>query len=296
MSSFAPQISATYVLTNADGSRCVFNNQADADYVGALTDLSGFDSPDVRESADDLVQQDGGIHGDFFYGRRPITLSGIILNPSSADDRNQKWTKLQRASNAMRADAVLSWQLAGGEQQFMSVRRQQPLRLSGGWQKEFQLSMVAADPRVYSQALNSNNVNLSGGGGSGGFAFDASFSLAFGLAVVSGQMMLTNAGDFTTYPVFVITGPVTNPTIQNFTLGRTLYLTYSLAAGEQLVVDTLNHTVLLGGTATRYSAVDFARSSADWLPLAPGVNDIRLAADAFSAGANLAVTWRDAWI
>lgn len=296
MASFAPQFDATYVLTGPDGARAVFNDQTDPDYVGVLTDISGFDSPDVRESADDLIQQDGGIHGSFYYGRRPLTMSGIMLNPASTDARNQRWTKLSRASNAMREDAVLTWTLAGGEQQFLAVRRQQPLRATGGWQKEFQLSLVAADPRIYSQAQHTNNVNLSGAGGSGGFAFNMGFDLGFGLAVVSGQMLLTNAGNFPTYPVFVITGPVVNPTIQNFTTGATLYLTYSLAAGEQLVVDTLNHTVLLGGTASRYSAVDFPRSSADWLPFVPGVNDVRLAVDSFSAGANLAATWRDAWL
>jgi hypothetical protein len=155
---FGQNISAQYTLTGPDGTRAVFNNMLDRDYVGMLTDVTGLDSPEVRESADDLVQMDGGLHGDFFFGRRPITLSGIILNPASVDDRDRRFTKIARASSAMRADAQLSWLTTAGEEQFVNVRRQQPLRVSGGWQKTFQIGLVASDPRIYSRAIKTDDV------------------------------------------------------------------------------------------------------------------------------------------
>jgi Phage tail protein len=148
-------LSIPYYLQNlSTGDFAVFNDPTDGNYVGVLTDISGLDSPEVRESGDDLVQADGGIHGDFFYGRRPVTLSGIILNPSSTLDRAQKVGKLTRASNCMRNDSILYWTPPGGVIQFLYVRRQQPLRISGAWQKNFQLQLVAANPRIQSSTLN----------------------------------------------------------------------------------------------------------------------------------------------
>src|SRR5438105_3999485 len=103
----AVEVAAKYTLTGPRGDAVVFNDITDPNYIGMLTDITGFDSPEVRESADDYVQMDGGVHGDFFYGRRPITLSGILINPVSATDRNIRQNKLSSASDAMRADSVL---------------------------------------------------------------------------------------------------------------------------------------------------------------------------------------------
>lgn len=292
MLSTGPQISAPFVLTGPDGTRVAFNNAADPDYIGMLRDVTGLDSPDVRESADDLVQMDGGIHGDFFYGRRPVTLTGLLLNPASADERNQRMTSLMRASNAMRADAILSWTLEGGEAQFLSVRRQQPLRITGAWQKEFQLAVVAADPRIYSTALHQEDV-VPGADGLGGFSSPLTSPLTSS-APVSGQVMVDNQGSAQSPALLVINGPCTNPRVINFTTGEELVLTYTLGEAEFLVIDMLNRTVLLNNSASRYGAVDFNATS--WWWLEPGENDIRFAPSSYSLGCTLEIHFRDAWL
>jgi len=101
-----PQFGVKYTLTGPDGTVVTFNDFSDPNNVGTLTDISGFDSPEVRESADDLVEMDGGIHGSFFYGRRPITLSGLIHEHADAADRNMRMARLMQATNAMRDDVV----------------------------------------------------------------------------------------------------------------------------------------------------------------------------------------------
>lgn len=287
-----PQVSAKYTLTGPDGTRAVFNDQTDRDYVGMVQQITGLDSPDVRESADDLVQMDGGIHGDFFYGRRPITLNGIILNPGSADNRNRRMTKLMRASNAMRQDATLAWILEGGYEQFVSVRRQQPLRIIGAWQKEFQLAVVAADPRIYGAELKTEQV-AAVGGSIGGLSSPMTSPLTSN-AGVAGQMNVENRGNTGTAPLITIYGPCVNPVIVNFTTGEEIALVYTLSANEFLVLDTLNRTVLLNNTASRYGAVDFARTS--WFWIEPGLNDLRFSPSSASAGSSMVVQWRDAWL
>lgn len=131
------------------GPRAVFNDSTDVDYVGMLgAESSGLDSPDIREESTDKVEDDGGVHGPFYAGRRPVVLQGTII-ASSATDRNNKVDKLRRASLALRRDGTLSWTQADGTNAYLTARRQQPLRVTKGYVKEFQLPLVAADPRIY---------------------------------------------------------------------------------------------------------------------------------------------------
>lgn len=291
-----PQYGVPYVLTGPDGERAVFNNSADADYVGALTDITGLDSAEVRESADNLVNADGGIHGCFYYGRRPITMSGSIFNVSSTTERNTKMTKLQRASNAMRADATLSWTPDGGEAQQIKVRRQQPLRITGGWVKEFQVALVAADPRIYSSQLYSASVVASGAIVPSGRAYSKTYPYNYGTyaAATLGTLAVTNSGNAASPPLLVLTGPGTNPSIQNSATGETLSFFTTLAATDTLTVDMLNRTVYLNSTTSSYSTVDFANSK--WWSLQPGLNNINLYWGSYTNGASLSVQWRNAWL
>lgn len=142
---------AIYRLTGPDGTSVVWNNSASSDFIGALSpESSGLDSPEVREDAQDATENDGGVHGNFFYGRRPIVLQGTII-ASSVADRNAKVAKLKQASNAMRKNAILQWKPVGATNEvFVEVRRQQPLRFSKGYVKDFFLPLVAADSRIFS--------------------------------------------------------------------------------------------------------------------------------------------------
>lgn len=143
-----PEYAAKYTLTGPDGTVAVFNDSTSPNFVGSLSpESSGLDSADVRESAVDAVEEDGGVHGNFYYGRRPVVLQGTII-ATSAEDRNKKAAKLQAASNAMRGDATLKWTPAGGEELELKLRRQQPVRITKGFVKEFQIPMVSATATI----------------------------------------------------------------------------------------------------------------------------------------------------
>jgi hypothetical protein len=195
----------------------------------------------------------------------------MILNPASIDDRNRKMTKLMRASSAMREDATLSWVLSGGHQQQVRVRRQQPLRFEGAWQKSFQCALVAEDPRIYGVEFKSSQV-----------------------AAASQQMFPENKGNTMTYPQFVVYGPGTNPTIWNFSSGHHITINRTLGVSEYLVVDTMTRTLLLNNTANVYGSIDFQETT--WFGLEPGVNDVRITYDSFTGSAGLTCQWRDAWL
>jgi WD40 repeat protein len=153
-------LSSKYELTGPDGTVATFNDPTDANFVGYLTEITGLDSPEVRDNGENLAGQDGGVHGPFYYGRRPITMTGALVNLTSTTDREEKITKLRQASNAMRSNATLKWTPPGGEAVYVEVRRQQPLRVSGDWNKTYQLMIVSADARIYAVATTTGTANF----------------------------------------------------------------------------------------------------------------------------------------
>lgn len=291
-----PQLSAIWEVRAPDGSRAIFNDPNDVDYVGVLTDATGFDSPEIREAAEDLVQMDGGIHGDFFYGRRPLTMEGMILNPASAMDRNVRMNKLTKACRALRQDATISWTLDGGYKQFVKVRLQNGPRYAGQWQKTFQVGMVAEDPRIYSDTLYARTVAAGGVAEITDRSYDKRYDYGYGAGQITGQLVLANNGNALSWPVITVFGPGVNPTVTNATTGESIKVIYTLGASEYLVIDTnpLFRGVLLNNQASRYSAIDFLNT--EWWGLAPGLNDTRLTFSSFSTGAAMTISYRDAWL
>ena len=236
----AVEVGTIYTLTGPDGSVAVFNDPLDANYVGMLTDVSGLDSAEVRESAADLIEADGGAHGAFYMGRRPITLSGRVFNHSSIAERNVRLDRARRASLGLRADSTLKWTPVGAQEVFVSVRRQQPFRESGGWVKDFQI------PLVSELAVIQSTTQIS----------------------VAGGVATENQGNWPAYPVLEITGTSTNPTVAAGGLTfRTAAL--SLASGEKVEFDMLNHTgkftagARVGQSANRY--IDFSTTAWPYL-------------------------------
>ncbi len=276
--SSGPQFGVPYTLIGPDGTRAVFNAFEDPDYVGSLSDVTGLDSPEIREFSEDLVEDDGSTHSSFYYGRRPVVLEGQIDNRPSGPlsdlstnvVRNLRMTRLTRATNAMRKDAVIRFAPEGGLEQQVSVRRQQPLRITGAFNKTFQAGMVAEDPRIYSAALREV------------------------IIAPNVSTLISNVGIADTHPSVTLFGPATNPIITNLATGEQVKLTYVLAAGAYLVLDFARKTVLLNGATSVYSSVDFVNT--DWWTLLPGANTVSWTATATTTASSMRVNYRDAWI
>jgi hypothetical protein len=268
-----PQYGVKYTLTNNDGLRCVFNDEHDADYVGWLTGISGFDSPDVREAADDLVGDDGGVHGLFYYGRRPVVLDGMIDSRPDNVERNLRMTRLQRSSNAMRTDSTLRWMPEGGVEQEIHVRRQQPLRISGGYNKSFQLSLVSSDPRIYSAEVREVI-----------------------LAPNDVDEFLVNAGTIGSPPDISINGPATAIEVHNGSTGQSVVFApaYSILVNQRLDISFANRTVMRENGTNVYGQVQFASTS--WWDVRPGSNNIAWEATGTTGASSMIVRWRDAWV
>lgn len=121
----ATEFEAPYRLVGPDGAVAVFNDPTDPNYVGMLTEVTGLDSADVRESAADLVEADGGAHGAFYLGRRPITLTGRVFGHATVLERATRMDRARRACLALRGDAMLSWKTASALENLVANPRGQ---------------------------------------------------------------------------------------------------------------------------------------------------------------------------
>ena len=274
----AQEFGVVYTLTGPDGTVAVLNNSADANYVGMIFDLTGLDSPEVRESTQDIVEGDGGVHGSFYFSRRPITMSVRVFGHATVAARNARIDKLRRASLAMRGDATLAWtpSSAGAEAVFVPVRRQQPFRETGAWVKELQLSLVSEFAVIMSNTLYATASTASGTGAA-----------------------VENKGNYVTYPTIEITGVSTNPQISDghggtFRTGPSGN-TLSLASGEKVVFDMLNHSGTFtagarnGQSANRY--IDFGLTTV-WPSVRAGTTETFT----LSGGGTVITKWRNTWV
>jgi hypothetical protein len=130
--------------------------------------------------------------------------------------------------------------------------------------------LLAPDPRFYIQGqLNSGNVGVLSGGG---------FIVPAILPVTSshgtgGTVTMTNSGSTDTHPTLTLTGPLTNPYVQNRTTGYAFQLDYTIPGGVSVVIDMYGRTVVYGGNTNFIQYVD---PLSTWWTLIEGDNTISL--------------------
>lgn len=202
------------------------------------------------------------------YASRAVLYDVTRTPLDSGAVANRRINRLQRASRALRGDARLEWQPQTGPPVRVAGRRAQALRVSDRLPKRFSLSMVAADPRIYGQAVRTIAGTVGGG-----------------------AVRAQSDGNSPSAPVVTIrpTGTITSPITLTGPNGQ-VRLVLGLVAGDVLVVDFYARTVTVNG-ANRYDAVDFPQTT--WWNVEPGANDVTVTSGGGPAGWELA--WRDAW-
>ena len=164
----------------------------------------------------------------------------------------------------------------------------------------------ATDPRLYTVGQTAT-VGLANP--TSGMHFPATFPISFGSTGASGATV-TNSGNVSMNPVVVITGPVTNPTVQNATISGTPALTisnplqtsYTVLSGDQLVLDLDAHTIqyfsggVNSGTAGA-SRMSWLVPGSTWWSLPPGNNLIQfLSQDSVQVAGTAQIQWASSYI
>ncbi len=279
-------------IVGDDGTTVVFNDGTSGLY---LEEISGFDSPNVRPNVEDLPEWDGAKAGDFFYGQRPVTLSGKVGVNMTASQRNAVMVNLQRALRGLRADATLKSEPSGLPAMQIGARVT-GVRFSGALVKGFQIQAICADPRIVGQTENQENDPWSAGSGDPGASFDLAFPIVFGggTADPPATVLCTNAGNFDAVPVVKVYGPLTSVEVYNGSTGQTIYVdNLTLVSGEWVEIDMGARTVVKSDGASYYDRVRFPGS--EWWLLPPGSTSVEINGTGFAAQTELEVRWRDTW-
>lgn len=280
--------SAVWTFTGPDGSTVSFNDGG----AFVCEDVTGFDSPNVRENIEDLPEADGANAGNYYYGSRPVTFNGLLTGDPAS--RNLAAIQLQAALRGLRSNVTIFSQ-ATGLPAMRASGRLQNLRITRreGIAKSFQIGLVCPDPRMYSQALNTNSG--SGSVAISGAAFPLVFPVSFGGGTgATVTFNVTNAGNFTAPAVIRVAGTITNPYITNLTSGEVIYIdNLDLVGTDWVEIDTGARTVVKNDGTNLYGRVRIPASHL-W-HLQPGANTIELRADSAASSATLTLTWRDAW-
>lgn len=296
-----------YVLVGPDGTRAVFNNPEDPDFVGYLNSETGItgllDTPDVREGYFDKPEFDGGVQTDSFFSKRVGVIQGFVIPDPTMAVYNNRETKIKAASRGMRGGepSRLYWTPEGREQMSMRVYRQGKVSFTGRRPKNFLIPLSSPDPYLFSSATAEATIHATiesegdtGFGSPIGPELETEYKETVHLGAV-------NHGDAPTWPEFILNGPMVNPILINLTTGEKFQLTFSLAAGEQLLVNTLLRTVLLKATPesttveNRFKAYAENFSTNRWFPLVKGNNNVQFVCTGFTAETSVVIKWQSAW-
>lgn len=256
-----------------------------------------FGTPEMRDVSAPMPDDDGIIELSEHLQPRAITLQGYLYQPG---DWSGFFAKL---------DALKRW-LAPGDRQFDFTlqdgsHRRCVGRVVGGVDVdegdmttrpfvEWQAQVRCADPLLYGAALRSVTFNPLTST-AGGLTWPLRWPLVFQATGADGAVQVTNEGSASAKPLWQITGPWTDPWLENMTTGVRFYTEgLVLGASDVLQVDAAARTVRVNGVE-RPSVVDWGRSK-DGLPkLRTGTNALR-AGGSFAAGATMTVQTYDAFL
>ena len=267
----------------------------DSDY--AIAQIQGLaDLPAITNGDRSRLLRHGLHPGDDFLQGRTVVMA-IEVYGADSDELETNIQSLYTALRPAQDEAALVMQIPGLANGAKFLIWARPRRRSAPINREWfynipvmQVEWAATDPRLY--ALTESSTIISLPTTSGGLTFSVTPNLTFGSVSTGGEADLSNAGTFQTGPVVKITGPVTDPSLENVTTGKTWDYTGTIASGDYLLVDMEDRTVLLNGTASRYSNLT---ASSEFWDLEPGTNTIQFRAAAYTAS-TATVTWRSAWV
>ena len=255
------------------------------------------DLPEIQVSDRLRLRRHGLSPGDDFAGRRSITVTFEVDAPTVADLNTYLGTVADITRPGLE-ESPLSLQIPGvaeGGKRRANVRprrRALPVNLDFYYGLPIVVvEFVATDPRIYTSSNYLALTALPSGGG--GLLFPATPPLTFVESTETGDVNAVNDGSFPVNPVIRIDGPITNPTIENLEQSKTIEASITLLGGEYLLIDTESRTVLLNGTASRYSSL---LPTSEWWDLAPGDNTIRFRSSTNTEDAVLSVSYRSAWV
>lgn len=261
-----------------------------------ITAVDGLGIPTVRTGDNPRPSDYGAYFGRDFIGQRMVTLT-VNVTGDNADETLSNWEALmafwQLDTPDGSASMPLKFQLPGRPVRRVNGRPRDAApdySIINAGQMSAVLLFGTADPSIFDDIENSDAVGLADVGT--GRLYPRAFPTAYGAGSAGGIITAVNDGNFPTRPVITITGPCTNPTVENVNTSERMQFVISLQSTDSLVIDIDADTVELNG-GSRYDCVTL---DSDWFSLGPGSTEVHFNANAFTLGATCSLEWRSAWM
>jgi hypothetical protein len=254
------------------------------------------DLPSVITADRDRLRAHGQIPGDDFLSGRYVEV-GLRVEGTSNGDTAAATAALSRVCGPGIEETPLVFQIpgiAGGNKARINARirnKVTPVDLAYAVGiVSSRLMFYATDPRIYSDSMFSQTVNLPSGGG--GLTWPATWPASWSPQVDSGSLFVPNDGDIASPWTARIDGPCVNPVVRNLTAGKFVGFNITLESGEWLTLDThVMPTVVLNDSESRYYTI---QAGSRWWDFEPGATELAFRAST-STAATLTVTSRSAW-
>jgi hypothetical protein len=125
-----------------------------------------------------------------------------------------------------------------------------------------------------------------------GRTYNRVYNLVYGNSTGYIETTISNTGWATTYPTITLKGPVTNPTLGNFTTNQSLNFTVNMSSVDTMVIDLYNKLVTFNGSPARNLL-----SSGTWFAAPPGNSTFYFQGNFTVPNQTVAtVTWQSAYI
>lgn len=268
-----------FVWVPADGSAPLALNDAAGGYRLMAAGTRGLSAPPYRSTSSMYAGQDGTTLESLQADEREINL-GMQIEATSALEFRRRWRALVRAFRPLAGDGQLM--VTDEEGVVRTVKARYESGLEGDGEAEFAgdvgravVKLKARDPWFYGPTRA-----LSVGLGAPQPFFPI-FPLTLAPSTIQGGFTVDLSDtDSPAYPVWTVTGPGTSLALTNVTTGRVIQINATLAAGEQLQIDTRpgRRSVrrLVAGAPGPLLMSALASDPALW-PLVDGVNQVSAA-------------------
>lgn len=248
------------------------------------TPIDGLDSPEYRTSQYDRPGEHGSFLTNQLYGSRSINLVGIIKgpNPQTFEDRRFLFSEtcaINRDENGIPIPKRLTFTTLSGYTYFIDVHlaKKPVFNHNEINYSKFLLQLVAPDPLIRGETVASSGYISRPSGG--GFILPVVLPIVSD-AAVGGVAVMLNNGNEDAYPIITLTGPLTNPYISNSdAFGKFMQLNYTIAAGDEVVIDMAEKTITLNPDADGTGGSNILSTKTDdseWWACVPNSNTIRL--------------------
>jgi len=231
-----------------------------------IKSIDGLEYPDVRSAIDVVAGKKSAVYVNSKFGLRIITLTAQLFG----DAVKSLFTRRSELLQAIRQEGYMKLVKFTTFDSLNLQFEAEVTKLVNPYTKNLKplmLELVAPDWRFYSQTESTDTI------------------------LATATEIVTNSGNEKTDPILQITGPANSITITNLTTGGTFTLSENLTAGQVLVINTKEQTVVLNPSTNKFSIL-----TGDFFALGPGANSVEFAATGSDANTKLEVIYRSAYL